>query len=95
MTARILAPCYLEHILDFGQTGHDPVEVLCIVDADGQADDGTVVLHLTGVHGVDGDADVSQRGQHIGQQLVAVEGDDLQTPRWRSSVCGWRRRSPG
>jgi hypothetical protein len=47
MTARILAPCYLEHILDFGQTGHDPVEVLCIVDADGQADDGTVVLHLT------------------------------------------------
>ena len=68
MTARILAPCYLEHVLDFGQTGHDPVEVLCIVDADGQADDGTVVLHLTGVHGVDGDADVSQCGQHIGQQ---------------------------
>ena len=51
--------------------------MLGIVDADGQADHGAVVFHLTGVHGVDGHPDIGQSAQHIPQQLVAVQRHDL------------------
>ena len=52
--------------------------MLGIVDADGQADHGAVVFYLTGVHGIDGHPDIRQCAEHVLQQLVAVQGNDLQ-----------------
>ena len=52
--------------------------MLGVVDADGQADHGAVVFYLTGVHGIDGHPDIRQCAEHVLQQLVAVQGNDLQ-----------------
>ena len=73
----VLAPCHLEHVPHLGKSCDHTVEVLGIVDADGQADHGAVVFYLTGVHGVDGHPDIGQSAQHIPQQLVAVQRHDL------------------